>query len=360
MKLLTSNEMEKDMLNFRSMSDNIVILNAKSYIIVFFAELRKKHAKVLFYSSDYLLLLIKEIEKKLDMECKFTIARGGPVLGLSRFVKSSIPVLFNTASGNIMMTAYIPKDGIASSLNLTKFLNIKKETAENIVVDFPLETEVSDCLREISIIPSVSSILFNIESGKLIVRFHFHHSSGEELSGLLQRYMGKFFEDVIIRPAHGIISHLHEKDKNVPVSVLAYDIPSAVYTDPLTVPILQEGAIAELSNDTSKVGIHRVILFTPHKIENIGTEISKDEGIYEIPVNNDFLNALVDIQNSNGFQRFYVFVKYVENKLRIIVFLRKRDVRSYLNVLFSLTSKTGIKTNLVLSDRICESIWEFL
>ena len=306
------------------------------------------------------MLLIKDIEKKLDRECKFTITRGGHVLGLSRFVKSSIPVLFNTSSGNIMMTAYIPKEGMASSLNLTKFLNIKKETTENIAIDFPLESEVSDCLREISMIPSVSSLLINIEDGKLIIRFHFHHSSGEELSGLLQRYMGRFFEDVIIRPAHGIISLLQRKDENIPVSVLAYDIPSAVYTDPLTVPMLQEGAVAELSNDTSKVGIHRIILYTSHKMEKIGTEVSGDDGIYDIPVNNDFLNALVDIQNSNGFQRFFVFVKYVENKLRIIVFLRKRDVRSYLNVLFSVTSKTGIKTNLVLSDRICESIWEFL
>ena len=305
-------------------------------------------------------MLIKEIERKLDMECRFTIARGGSILKLSRFVRSSIPVLFNTSFRNNTLTAYIPKDEVTSSSNFTKFLNVKRETTENIVVDFPLESEVSDCLREISIIPSVSSILFNIESGKLIVRFHFHHSFGGELSELLQKYMDKFFEDVIIRPAHGIISLLQRKDENVPVSVLVYDIPSAVYTDPLIVPILQEGTIAELSNDTSKVGIHRIILYTSHKIENIGTEISKDEGIYDIPVNNDFLNALVDIQNSNGFQRFYVFIKYVENKLRIIVFLRNRDVRSYLNVLFSLASKTGIKTNLVFSDRICESIWEYL
>ena len=305
-------------------------------------------------------MLIKEIERKLDMECRFTIARGGSILKLSRFVRSSIPVLFNTSFRNNTLTAYIPKDEVTSSSNFTKFLNVKRETTENIVVDFPLESEVSDCLREISIIPSVSSILFNIESGKLIVRFHFHHSFGGELSELLQKYMDKFFEDVIIRPAHGIISLLQRKDENVPVSVLVYDIPSAVYTDPLIVPILQEGTIAELSNDTSKVGIHRIILYTSHKIEKIGTEISKDEGIYDIPVNNDFLNALVDIQNSNGLQRFYVFIKYVENKLRIIVFLRNRDVRSYLNVLFSLTSRIGIKTNLVFSDRICESIWEFL
>ena len=305
-------------------------------------------------------MLIKEIERKLDMECRFTIARGGSILKLSRFVRSSIPVLFNTSFRNNTLTAYIPKDEVTSSSNFTKFLNVKRETTENIVVDFPLESEVSDCLREISIIPSVSSILLNIESGKLIVRFHFHHSFGGELSELLQKYMDKFFEDVIIRPAHGIISLLQRKDENVPVSVLVYDIPSAVYTDPLIVPILQEGTIAELSNDTSKVGIHRIILYTSHKIEKIGTEISKDEGIYDIPVNNDFLNALVDIQNSNGFQRFYVFIKYVENKLRIIVFLRNRDVRGYLNVLFSLTSRIGIKTNLVFSDRICESIWEFL
>ena len=305
-------------------------------------------------------MLIKEIERKLDMECRFTIARGGSILKLSRFVRSSIPVLFNTSFRNNTLTAYIPKDEVTSSSNFTKFLNVKRETTENIVVDFPLESEVSDCLREISIIPSVSSILFNIESGKLIVSFHFHHSFGGELSELLQKYMDKFFEDVIIRPAHGIISLLQRKDENVPVSVLVYDIPSAVYTDPLIVPILQEGTIAELSNDTSKVGIHRIILYTSHKIEKIGTEISKDEGIYDIPVNNDFLNALVDIQNSNGFQRFYVFIKYVENKLRIIVFLRNRDVRSYLNVLFSLTSRIGIKTNLVFSDRICESIWEYL
>ena len=305
-------------------------------------------------------MLIKEIERKLDMECRFTIARGGSILKLSRFVRSSIPVLFNTSFRNNTLTAYIPKDEVTSSSNFTKFLNVKRETTENIVVDFPLESEVSDCLREISIIPSVSSILLNIESGKLIVRFHFHHSFGGELSELLQKYMDKFFEDVIIRPAHGIISLLQRKDENVPVSVLVYDIPSAVYTDPLIVPILQEGTIAELSNDTSKVGIHRIILYTSHKIEKIGTEISKDEGIYDIPVNNDFLNALVDIQNSNGLQRFYVFIKYVENKLRIIVFLRNRDVRSYLNVLFSLTSRIGIKTNLVFSDRICESIWEYL
>lgn len=305
-------------------------------------------------------MLIKEIERKLDMECRFTIARGGSILKLSRFVRSSIPVLFNTSFRNNTLTAYIPKDEVTSSSNFTKFLNVKRETTENIVVDFPLESEVSDCLREISIIPSVSSILFNIESGKLIVRFHFHHSFDGELSELLQKYMDKFFEDVIIRPAHGIISLLQRKDENVPVSVLVYDIPSAVYTDPLIVPILQEGTIAELSNDTSKVGIHRIILYTSHKIEKIGTEISKDEGIYDIPVNNDFLNALVDIQNSNGFQRFYVFIKYVENKLRIIVFLRNRDVRGYLNVLFSLTSRIGIKTNLVFSDRICESIWEYL
>lgn len=305
-------------------------------------------------------MLIKEIERKLDMECRFTIARGGSILKLSRFVRSSIPVLFNTSFRNNSLTAYIPKDEVTSSSNFTKFLNVKRETTENIVVDFPLESEVSDCLREISIIPSVSSILFNIESGKLIVSFHFHHSFGGELSELLQKYMDKFFEDVIIRPAHGIISLLQRKDENVPVSVLVYDIPSAVYTDPLIVPILQEGTIAELSNDTSKVGIHRIILYTSHKIEKIGTEISKDEGIYDIPVNNDFLNALVDIQNSNGLQRFYVFIKYVENKLRIIVFLRNRDVRSYLNVLFSLTSRIGIKTNLVFSDRICESIWEYL
>ena len=294
------------------------------------------------------------------MECRFAIARGGSLLKLSRLVRSSIPVLFDTSSGSIMMTAYIPKDEVTSSSNFTKFLNVKRETAESLVVDFPLEMEVSDCLREISIIPSVSSLLFNVENGKLLVRFHFHHNSGEELSLLLQKYMGRFFDEVIIRPALGIVSHIRWKDESVPVSVIAYDIPSAVYNDPLTVPMLKEGAIAELSNDTSKTGIHRVILYTPHKIDKVGIEISREEGIYMIPVNNDFLNALVDIQNLNGFQRFYVFVKYVEDRLRIIVFLRQKDVRNYLSVLFSLSSKVGIRTTLVLSDRVSDGIWEYL
>ncbi|MCW6169363.1 MAG: hypothetical protein LVQ96_04590 [Thermoplasmatales archaeon] len=344
------------------MSDNIIYINANTYIIVFFvfSQIRGKHAKVLFYSVDYPSLLIKEIERKLDVECRFAIVRGGSMLSLSRFVRSSIPVLFDASSGNNMLTAYIPKDEITTSSNFTKFLNIKRETTENIVVDFPLEMEVSDCLREISIIPSVSSLLLNIEGGKLLVRFHFHHSSGEELSLLLQKYMGKFFDEVIIRPALGIISLIRKKDESVPVSVIVYDIPAAVYTDPLIVPILKEGTIAELSNDTSKTGVHRVILYTSHKIEKVGIEISREEGIYVVPVNNDFLNALVDIQNVNGLQRFYVFIKYVGDRLRIIVFLRQKDVKNYLSVLFSLSSKVGIRTTLVFSDRVNDGIWEYL
>lgn len=301
-------------------------------------------------------MLLRDIDKALDMQCKLVIKGTGKIFTLSRSLNIEIPLLILEKSNEFR--AYLEKS--KENEDISSYLGAREENSMYVIDNLLVDSVVWNILFSLNKINSVSPQILTIENGNIVTRLRFHHDYLKEVSETIAEFIVPSGEKVIeidIEPCKGLSNLFENRNKRSPMSVLSFEVPANVYDDENVLNILRKGAIIELTNNKVSENARCGILFSNY---NPGGLAHLAENIYEISIKNLFLNSLSDLADFKGIKRFSIFGKLQNERIKIIVFLNRIDVNKYLTVLFSLVKENNLDIYLSLCQRYDYSIWEFL
>lgn len=307
-------------------------------------------------------MLIREIGSRLDMQCKIVFHASGRLFRVSGIMGMEMPV-FITKGDRYSMRAYInelPKD---DAFDAASYINARKEGDRYLVdgMENFLCKEILEALDRLNGVTSTTSFIYTIENGHLILSFRFHSRFLHEVSDAIRPLFGdpSCVEDVEIMPSRGLESLVSNRNSRTRLAAIEYDVPASLYNDEVVIRELSLGGVIELTNVSLRSGSFRMILYTAsgNKLDGM-REI--ETGIYETDLKNDFLDALVNLENYIGVQRFNVFGRISGDRLRILVFVRMREMVRYIKTIFSLSQSSGVDIHLLLAQGITEDLWSYL
>lgn len=301
-------------------------------------------------------MLLRDIDKALDMQCKLVLKGTGKIFTLSRNLNIEIPLLIFEKADEFR--AYLEKS--KENEDISNYVGAREENGMYVIDNILVDSVIRNMIYTLNKIKSVSPQILTIDSGNIVTRLRFHHDYLKEVTETIAEFVTPSREKIIeidIEPCKGLSYLFENRNKKTPVSVLSFEVPVNIYDDENVLNIMRKGSIIELSNDKVSEGGRRAILFSSSNPGDL-TPIAKN--IYGISVKNLFLNSLSDLADFKGIRLFHIFGRLENERIKIIVFLKTIDVSNYLAVLFSLIKENSLDIYLSLCQRYDYSIWEFL
>jgi hypothetical protein len=311
-------------------------------------------------------MLLRDIDKELDMECKLIFNKDDRVLSLSRAEGKTFQAFLEIKGNDKFLSIYVSRDSQTSHGSTTRFLQSVTENEKYLISTIPIEDSLYDLLLAIDKVQSTTSPDITVEEGRLTVRVCLHHSALPELSKVFKNNtsLKHLVRELNVAPASGFISHLERKNKEFPLKVLVFSIPYSNVKGKDARRLLDKGAIAEPASFVNTSIQKKVIFYAPKNVKIDGIKpISTKSSIYEMDFDDlgvDIFSVLSNLFNSMNIKRFKVFFKKEGVDVRIIVILQKYDAMRLISEAFSYYQRSDIPANLLLSNDYDESVWEVL
>jgi hypothetical protein len=201
----------------------------------------------------------------------------------------------------------------------------------------------------------------NLRYGSLNVYARFHSSQIRKVSNLLAVYTSDSENARVdwLGPSQGIINDIHKINEDYPVSIVTFEIP-VDGTEPNLNKIRQEeGIIAEAMNNKSVDSAFRVIIYSNHPVEGFSS-IDRKTFIYEFLIHTPELSLIRKESNEKHIMRIRYFIRIVNEKLEVTVFLPTSTVYEYYSILYKIAREN--KQDIIVKYLLpySQEIWEFI
>ncbi|MGC8562817.1 MAG: hypothetical protein ACP5NO_06450 [Thermoplasmata archaeon] len=310
-------------------------------------------------------MLIKELDKRLDTDCRIVFAKSNRIFDLSKVLGQTFQAFLDERGKEKTCLVYIPKNKLSFASSSVKFLTSTTENEEFIIASVPIEDSLYELFSRLEGVTSTSSFDITIENGYLTVFFRFHHDAISEISSQLVKtdLLKHLVKEINIQPASGLIERCDHKSREFPVRVLVYSIPFAEIKGKNAKLLLKQGAIAESAAVFTNTVEPRLIFYGNKDLKTELKPLFKNTFIYQQSFKSlrmETFTILNEVFNSEGLKRFHIFFKKEGDKIRIIVLVNKYDAMTHITVSFAYYSKAGIPVELNLSEDYVSDVWDTL
>ena len=305
-------------------------------------------------------MLLKDIDKILDMECRIIFNKDDRAFSLSKATGHTFQGSIDSKGGERILSVFIPK--MDTELD-NKSINFLTQTAESegfLVATLQIEKSIFDLLSSLNKVDSTTSFNITIEKGQLTVRFRFHHKVIPQISEVLTQYdiLKHLVKELNLFPSTGFIEHLDIKNKESPIHVLEYAIPFSLLKNKAVKSEFENGAIAEVVSDLSDSKDHGMIIYGKKNSKSGLKPIAVKSNIYEVPLDVGTLNVILNLFNAEGIKRHNIFYRKVGDDLRVVTFLERSYAMKHISESFAFYSRLKIPVSLTLSMDYGSEIWE--
>ena len=172
-------------------------------------------------------MLLRDLDKRLDTECKIIFAKNDRVFDLSKATGQVFQAFLDDRGSEKLCLVYIPKDKLSFASNSVRFLTPTTENEGFIAASVPIEDSIFELFSRLEGVSSTSSFDITVENGDLTVIFRFYHDSISEISNQLVKteLLKHLIKEINIQPAGGLKDRCDHKSMEFPVRVLVYSIP---------------------------------------------------------------------------------------------------------------------------------------
>jgi hypothetical protein len=305
-------------------------------------------------------MLLKDIDNKLDTECKLVFNKDDRVFSLSKAMGHTFLGFLNVKEKDKILTVYIPKTDLEPT-NKTMGLRITSEEMEGFTVaNVPIEKSIYELLFSLDKVASTSTFVVSVEKGFMTVRFRFHHSFLPQLSTVLagSEILKHMVKDINISPSEGFISFLCKTNEEFPLYILEYEAPLSIWENEEVISIFRKGGIGELADYIAESPKPKLIIYGTSESGSVLGPIVPDSFIYEAVLNSDMIAAMNTILETKGVHSYNVFFKVANDKLRITVFVNKHSAVRHIDEVFSFYSRAGVPITLLLSRDLSDELLE--
>ena len=311
-------------------------------------------------------MLVRDIDRKLDMRVILRVRQNTELFDLTREIKGKFPVFLFGRDGEIWMSTYFPKETKSNKLEiaLKKFRGIEKENS--FVIDSRINN-VKD-LKIINKLMEIPSFIINrsdMNNGFLNIYARFHSSQLSMVSENLSVYTEDIENSRVewLGPNPGIIKTMDLINSEYPVSVVTYIIKLNGEDRTMSELAHNVDSMAEMKNSQMSDGKFKAVLYSNSAsaglIEGVNA-ISKDDGIFELETGNDILATIRDASNSDHIMRLRYFVKPRDGNLEVTVFLPSAILYEYYSVLYNIARKMKGKILAKYILPYSQDIWDFI
>ena len=310
-------------------------------------------------------MLLKDVDVKLDTECKVIFNKDDRVFSLSKAGNHTFQTFLEMKGNEKFLSVYVPKEELESQRNSAVFLPSTTENEGYIISPVPIEESLYELLSSMDQVESTTSFDMTVEKGSLTVRFNLHHSAIPQLSRILESSskLKHLVKELDISPTTGFRSYLEHKNREFPLRVLVYSIPFSNVKGRVARSLLEKGAIAELASVFSNAIYSKVIFYGTSETRTDLKPVSSGSHIYEMHFEDmgvKIFNVLSNVFDTLGLKRFKVFFKKVGKNIQIIIFLQKYDAMKHISESFAYYEKIGVPVDLSLSRDYTDNVWETL
>lgn len=311
-------------------------------------------------------MLIREVDRKLDMMCTIAITQDTPWFGLTSGSGSVIPGYLYREDEHTFLQMYISKT------SLSKGLQTAIRTHGSVVEKksyYTVSEKISDVkqmtyLAEIMKVPSVITTNSYLLGKELFITFRFHSIFNSRVNRALSAISGSEVESRIdyFGPSPGITRLLENFNADNPVSVVRYtvDLPGSSEIVERALKRDREG-IAELDPRNQTMDTSRLILYSNSRIGEGMTPVSHDDMIYESEIHERFIVESTKLGNEFRIPRIAFFVRIRGNRLEDTTFIPTVEADEYLKVLFSIQSEDDSRSpELELYSPFNSDMWKWL
>lgn len=310
-------------------------------------------------------MLLKDIDKRLDMEIVLRIKENIELLSELAEMKMKFPAFIYSKDDETWMTAYIPK-----SLKGQKFeILVKRHNAVEHEESYVIDTKINNVkiLEIINKIETLASCLINrsdISRGFLNIYIRFHSSQIDEVSALVSEYASDVenFRFDWLGPSMGIMSIIERINSDYPVSLITFQIPAS-NEEKYLIRQLSGDAIAETTSISGKSHGFSLLLYASsdmNKVLNGSLPLSHDSGIYSFNMTNPFFISVKEAANERHVARIMFFLKPLQERLEVSVFLPRSSVYDYYSILFATAREQGNKVTVKYILPFTQDIWNFV
>ncbi|MCL4333423.1 MAG: hypothetical protein M1290_01410 [Candidatus Thermoplasmatota archaeon] len=305
---------------------------------------------------------LPDVDRKLDIECKITINKEGRLFSISKANDSIFPTIIRERDGTKVLVAKIPKNVADPSIYGKESLSFNG-SAEGSIVEIPTDSLLFHFISSLRDVPSLSSMVIEVEKGDLVIIFRMHSNFLNKLSEVLgkKETLRRMVKDIYLGPSKGFMYHLSDMKLSSRVSIIEYETSMDYINDESIASLLIDGGIAEVSIDPTGARSHKLILYGA-KTGKYYFPVIVDEGssIYESQVTAPLMKLIQDLYVESFIVRYYGFYRAEKGKLRIIVFVGKDSKLDHIDETFKLFSRTHETVSLTLSSDLNEDIWKLL
>ncbi|MHB8360875.1 MAG: hypothetical protein ACYDAO_02385 [Thermoplasmataceae archaeon] len=312
-------------------------------------------------------MLIKDIDKVLDMRIVLRLRQSTDLFKSTAKITKPMSVYIYLEDEKTMMTTYFRKADVSndSGLFLKKYNAIELEDAYAITSRINNQKDLF-IIGELLNLPSVVINRSDMNSGFLNVYMRFHRTMAPEISKLLAKYtMDKDNSRVQwLGPSMGIINIINIINSQYPISVITYI--TSLDQENLEFVRRFEGIefLLEIKNVRTIDDGFGSILYTSEKTV-IGRDdgikiISEEDGVYEMILRNKILSEVRERANRAHISRLRYFVKIINEKAEVTVFLPTDQIYEYYSILFDLARETDTDISLKYMLPYSTDIWDFI
>lgn len=310
-------------------------------------------------------MLLKDVDMKLDTECKVIFNKDDRVFSLSKVGNHTFQAFLELKGDEKFLSVYVPREELESQGNSAVFLPSTTENEGYLISTVPIEESLYELLASMDRVESTTSFDMTVEKGSLTVRFNLHHSAISQLSRILESSpkLKHLVKELYITPTTGFKSYLEHKNREFPLRVLVYSIPFSNVKGKVARSLFEKGAIAESASVFSNSIYNKVIFFGTNEVKTDLKPVSPGSHIYEMHFEDmgvDIFNVLSNVFNTLGLKRFKVFFKKVNKSIQIIIFVQRFDAMKHISESFAYYERVGVPVDLTLSRDYTDNVWETL
>ena len=308
-------------------------------------------------------MLINQIGNKLDMKCRLYINGGSYLFRVSAVHNMVMPVFLKETNRGLFLKVFIEKNNMDPPLkNLMNFLESEERNNYYIITEKVFDNNIKELLDKLCEIPGLIMAEPSIESGKLIIRFRFHHNYSKAVSDVLSLKILKplFIDKIEYKPSEDILTLLMKKNQITPISVIKYKIPVGAYEDrDIIDTIKKHSAIVEIIDPYKNFDYFNAVVFSNDKIDGL-QEIA--DNVYMVKLKTVMLEKLRKKANDEGIYRDAIFGTVEGNYIVMTAFLSSFRILDYTRMLFSnsyeLAGKNTVSLDIV--RQLGDDIFKYL
>ncbi len=290
-------------------------------------------------------MLVRDIDRKLDMRVILRLRQNTELFNLTRELKGKFPVFLFNRDEETWMSTYFPKEQRNQRLEivLKKLQGIEKENS--FVIDSRINN-VKD-LRIVNKLIEIPSFIINrsdMNNGFLNIYARFHSTNLPDVSENLSAYTGDVENSRVewLGPNPGIMKTMDLINSEYPVSLVTYVVKLEGENKALSELAHNANTLVEIKNSQMSDGKFQAVMYSNSDLTKLikGVNvISKEDGIFEMPLTDEILESVRDASNRDHIMRLRFFIKPEDGNLEVTVFLPSSLLYEYYSVLYNLSRK---------------------